>query len=214
MRLVPRRFRLDKGLIPLSGPLSQFSGAVAAAPAFCCGGFGKILCGHQNLVSLAKPIACYGIATITGIEVFLMTMKHPDSGLTLATQFARSFTRAVQQTSAGLGFSSGQFPILTELWKEEGLTQRQLLDRVEVEQATIANTLSRMERDGLIERRPHPQDRRAQQIFLTQKSRDLQGAATTAISDAEDAMFAGFRRFERELLKEYMRRAIENVPRS
>lgn len=143
-----------------------------------------------------------------------MTMKHADSGLTLATQFSRSFTRAVQQTAAGLGFSSGQFPILTELWKEEGLTQRQLLDRVEVEQATIANTLSRMERDGLIERRPHPQDRRAQQIFLTQKSRDLQEAATAAISDAEDAIFSGFRRFERELLKEYMRRAIENVPRS
>ena len=165
------------------------------------------------MVSLAKPIACYVLAEITGIEVSLMTLKHEDTGLTLAMQFSRSFSRALQETASGLGFSSGQFPILTELWKEEGLTQRQLLDRVDVEQATIANTLARMERDGLIERRPHPRDRRAQQIFLTLKSRDFREAATAAINEAEDIVFAGFRRFERELLKEYIRRAIENTRR-
>ena len=42
-----------------------------------------------------------------------------------------------------------------------------------MEQATIANTLARMERDGLIERRVHPRDKRAQQIFLTDKARGV-----------------------------------------
>ena len=96
-----------------------------------------------------------------------------ESATWLASQLARGFTRALHARAAKLGFSPGQFPILIELWEEEGLTQRQLLDRVDVEQATIANTLSRMERDGLVERRVHPKDKRAQQIFLTEKARAM-----------------------------------------
>lgn len=134
-----------------------------------------------------------------------------ESATWLASQLARGFTRALHARAAKLGFSPGQFPILIELWEEEGLTQRQLLDRVDVEQATIANTLSRMERDGLIERRVHPTDKRAQQIFLTAKARDMREEALAAAEEAEQAVFHGFRRFEKELLKEYIRWAIANA---
>ncbi len=134
-----------------------------------------------------------------------------ESATWLASQLARGFTRALQARAVKLGFSPGQFPILIELWEEEGLTQRQLLDRVDVEQATIANTLARMERDGLIERRVHPTDKRAQQIFLTDKARDMREDALAAAEEAEQAVFKGFRRFEKELLKEYIRWAIANA---
>jgi DNA-binding MarR family transcriptional regulator len=134
-----------------------------------------------------------------------------ESATWLASQLARGFTRALQTRAAKLGFSPGQFPILIELWEEEGLTQRQLLDRVDVEQATIANTLARMERDGLIERRAHPRDKRAQQIFLTDKAREMREEALAAAEEAEQAVFQGFRRFEKELLKEYIRWAIANA---
>ncbi len=140
-----------------------------------------------------------------------MASDRPESATQLATQLARSVTRALQSRAARLGFSPGQFPVLLELWEEEGLTQRQLLDRVDVEQATIANTLARMERDGLIERRVHPRDKRAQQIFLTEKARVMREEALELAREAEDAVFSGFRRFEKELLKEYIRWAIANA---
>lgn len=140
-----------------------------------------------------------------------MANDRPESATQLATQFARSVTRALQSRAVRLGFSPGQFPVLLELWEEEGLTQRQLLDRVDVEQATMANTLARMERDGLIERRVHPRDKRAQQIFLTEKARTMREEALVLVREAEDAVFFGFRRFEKELLKEYIRWAIANA---
>lgn len=140
-----------------------------------------------------------------------MANDRPESATQLATQFARSVTRALQSRASRLGFSPGQFPVLLELWEEEGLTQRQLLDRVDVEQATMANTLARMERDGLIERRVHPRDKRAQQIFLTEKARTMREEALVLVREAEDAVFSGFRRFEKELLKEYIRWAIANA---
>ncbi|NTE84981.1 MarR family winged helix-turn-helix transcriptional regulator [Agrobacterium rubi] len=138
-----------------------------------------------------------------------MRFSRNDSATYLAAQLAKSFSKALNKRAAALGFSPGQFPVLLELWNEDGLTQRQLLDRVDVEQATLANTLARMERDGLIERKPHPRDRRAQIIELTDKGRDLERQAIAASRDTDNAMLAGLLKFERHLLLEYMGRTID-----
>jgi len=140
-----------------------------------------------------------------------MTFNRMESATYLAGQLARAFSRALQMKASQLGFSAGHFPILIELWNQDGLTQRQLLDRIDIEQATMANTLSRMERDGLIERKPHPKDKRAQLVFLTARARDLKEEALAAAMEADEALFDGFRRFEKELMLEYIRRAIDNA---
>lgn len=140
-----------------------------------------------------------------------MSFNRTDSPTYLASQLARGFSRALQLRATRLGFSPGQFPILLELWSEEGLTQKQLLERVDVEQATMANTLARMERDGLIERKPHPKDKRAQLVYLTDKAREMKDEALSAAAEADQSLFQGFRRFEKELMLEYIRWAIENA---
>ena len=140
-----------------------------------------------------------------------MSFNRMDSATYLASLLAKGFSRSLQQRSEALGFSPGQFPLLIELWNEDGLTQRQLIDRLDIEQATMANTLARMERDGLVERRQHPTDKRAQQIFLTSKARDMETDAKQAAMDADQALFSGFRRFEKELMLEYIRWAIANA---
>jgi len=118
-----------------------------------------------------------------------MTFNRMESATYLAGQLARAFSRALQMKASQLGFSAGHFPILIELWNQDGLTQRQLLDRIDIEQATMANTLSRMERDGLIERKPHPKDKRAQLVFLTARARDLKEEALAAAMEADEALF-------------------------
>jgi len=140
-----------------------------------------------------------------------MGFNRMDSAAYLANQMAKAFARSLQQRAAKLGFSPGQFPILLELWSEDGLTQKQLLERVDIEQATMANTLSRMERDGLVERRPHPSDKRAQLIFLTDRATAMQAEAIEAAVAADMDLLKDFRQFERELLLEYIRRVLDNA---
>lgn len=142
-----------------------------------------------------------------------MAFDRMDSATYLASLLAKSFSRALQERGQKLGFAPGQFPVLLELWSEEGLTQKQLLDRLDIEQATMANTLARMERDGLILRKKHPTDKRAQQIFLTDKARAMEAEAKAAAIAADQSLFSGFRHFERELMLEYMRMAIANGAR-
>ncbi|MCF3642662.1 MarR family transcriptional regulator [Rhizobium sp. TRM95111] len=136
-----------------------------------------------------------------------------ESAAYLSALLAKGAARALQERAKTVGFAPGQLPVLVELWDEDGLTQRQLLDRLDVEQATLANTLSRMERDGLVERRPHPQDRRAQRVLLTPRAIALKHEALAAAAETEARLFAGFRRFERELLLEYMRMMLANIGR-
>ena len=65
------------------------------------------------------------------------------------------------------------------------------MERADLKQATIANTLARMERDGLITREPNPDDARSRLIMLTEQARALQQQSTeiaqainqTALSD-------------------------------
>jgi DNA-binding MarR family transcriptional regulator len=140
-----------------------------------------------------------------------MAFDRSHSATYLANQLAKGFARSLQQRSSSLGFSPGQFPVLLELWQQDGLTQKQLLDKLEVVQATVANTLARMQRDGLIERIPHPDDKRAKIITLTALGRSLEARAVEAAAEADAALFSGFKRFERDLMIEYMRMILENA---
>jgi len=134
-----------------------------------------------------------------------------NSATYLANLLAKGFSRSLLARASELGFSPGQFPVLVELWNNDGLTQREILDRLDIEQATLANTLARMERDGLILRSPHPTDKRATQNFLTEKGRSIETEALLAAEAADQSLFKGFRRFEKELMLEYMRWAIDNA---
>lgn len=98
----------------------------------------------------------------------------------LANHMARLFAQGLAARIKPLGIVPGQFAALLALWEEDGLTQKELIARLDLEQATIANTLSRMERDGLIRRTPHPSDARAQQIWLTPASMAIRQAAQNA----------------------------------
>ena len=91
------------------------------------------------------------------------------------------------------GVAPAQFLVLNELWEDATLTQRALVDRIGVEQATMAATLKRMERDGLITRHPHPGDDRARVIRLTPRARALEAdaiAVATALDREAMALLA------------------------
>ena len=129
----------------------------------------------------------------------------------LANHMARLFAHGLQDRIRSLGLTTGQFPALLELWAEDGLTQRELVDRIDIEQATMANTLARMERDGLVTRRRHPEDARAQQIWLTDKAKALQGRATAAAAEQNAVALAGLSEAEHAEFLALMRRVIGNL---
>jgi DNA-binding MarR family transcriptional regulator len=120
-----------------------------------------------------------------------MTFEKETSAGYLSNHMARLFAKGLQERIAPLGIVTGQFPILLELWEHDGITQQELLAKLDIEQATLANTLIRMERDGLIKRTKHPSDARAQLIWLTEKATAVREPAYAAAAAQNTEALSG-----------------------
>jgi DNA-binding MarR family transcriptional regulator len=119
-----------------------------------------------------------------------MTFQRDTSPGYLVNLMARLFARQLDAGLKPLGLALGAFPALLHLWEKDGLTQKDLVDLLGIEQPTMAATLSRMERDGLITRSRDADDGRVQRVWLTEKARSLQGPATAEAAAVNERAMA------------------------
>jgi DNA-binding MarR family transcriptional regulator len=124
---------------------------------------------------------------------------------------ARLMERALRDRIAPLGVVPGQFPQLLALYEQDGLTQRELCEQVRVEQPTMANTLQRMERDGLVTREPDPDDRRQARVLLTARARELEADLVGAAWAVNAAAARGLAGDEVAALLRMLTQVIENL---
>lgn len=129
----------------------------------------------------------------------------------VANHLARLLAHHLQAEIAPLGLAPAQFMTLLELWEGDGLTQADLTERLDVEQATMANTLKRMERDGLIRKAPHPDDRRAQLVYLTNTARKMEKPAKAAAQGVNKKALAGFSKTESGEALRFVNAMIDNL---
>jgi DNA-binding MarR family transcriptional regulator len=129
----------------------------------------------------------------------------------LVNHAARLLERALAEEIVPHGAWPGYFPVLLALWEEDGRTQAELVRLVDVEQPTLANTLGRMERDGLVERTPDPADRRAARIHLTARGRALEAPLTQRARRVNERALRGLDAAQRAALLAGLRQVIDNL---
>src|SRR5262249_37672658 len=93
-------------------------------------------------------------------------------GLAVNT-LGRNILWSLAQRTSQHGLLPGVYPVIAWLMQLKDSTQGELARIVGIEQPTMAVTLRRMERDGLIERRPDPDHGRRTLVTLTPKGRKL-----------------------------------------
>ena len=90
---------------------------------------------------------------------------------------AKSYQRACAIYKEKFGryeLTPQQFGLLRFLWEEDGVTQVELSNRSHVDRTTIGGLIDRLEHSALLKRVPHPEDRRAYRIFLTDAGKSLE----------------------------------------
>ncbi len=85
----------------------------------------------------------------------------------------RAFSKILQARISPHGVTIGQWYFLRVLWEEDGLTQRELSQRVGMMEPTTVTALNGMEKRGYVRRVRNATDRRKVNIFLTEKGRAL-----------------------------------------
>jgi DNA-binding MarR family transcriptional regulator len=78
--------------------------------------------------------------------------------------------RASAEHLSTYGLSVGQFDVLAQVGAHEGITQKELAEKLLVTKSNVCQILGRMEERGLVSRR---QEGRAKRLFLTEEGRRL-----------------------------------------
>lgn len=137
-----------------------------------------------------------------------MQLMRQESAGYMTNRAARLFARAIDERLAQLGLSSGQMPVLLTLADGSETSQKDLAAAAAVEQPTMAATLARMQRDGLLTRRRDPGDGRSSLFALTPETRaKVQDVIASAMEINEKAL-APLTREERVLYIDMLSRII------
>ena len=84
-----------------------------------------------------------------------------------------------------------QWAVLNGLWTQEGLTPKELADITFKDKPNTNRILEKLQAKGLIVRRPHPVDKRAYQIFLTDHGRELKAELVPKVLQLLEEATAG-----------------------
>jgi MarR family transcriptional regulator, transcriptional regulator for hemolysin len=84
---------------------------------------------------------------------------------------ARLLKKRLEQNSRGSGLTRSQWQILAYLAQNEGINQKGLAELLEIEPITLGRIVDKLETQGLIERHPHPTDRRTWLLHLVEAAR-------------------------------------------
>jgi DNA-binding MarR family transcriptional regulator len=129
----------------------------------------------------------------------------------LARILFRSFSGLLERRTLQHGVSAGQWRFLRQLWREDGITQRELSRRVSMREPTTVVALNGLEKAGFIERRKMDQDRRKTYIFLTPQARELELILAPENAALHEIATRGMSDRDVELLQQLMRQVIHNL---
>ena len=71
------------------------------------------------------------------------------------------------------GLTRAQWRVLGTLLRKDGLTQRELCDRIDIGAVTLSGLIDRLEARGWVERREDPKDRRVKRVWRTVQVKEI-----------------------------------------
>ena len=123
------------------------------------------------------------------------TLPTPDAAsLKLSSQLcfvtysaAHAFTRVYRQLFDPLGLTYPQYLVLLVLWEQDGLTVKEVGQKLFLDSGTLTPLLKRLQAAGIVERTRDPDDERQVRITLTIKGRALKGPVAAARGEVASA---------------------------
>src|ERR1051325_5520298 len=129
---------------------------------------------------------------------------------------ARLLRTYADHEAGRFGMTRAKWAVLARLERFEGLKQTDLAEMLDLQPITLTRLLDGLADNGLIERRPDPDDRRAKRLYLTPSARPLLERLTDLGEDLMATALAGLDAAEVEAVlgnlttvKENLRKAIQ-----
>ena len=126
----------------------------------------------------------------------------------------RLFAQALQAALAPQEIPLGMWYFLRALWEEDGLTQREISERVGATAPTAVEQLRNMEKRGLLSRRASEEDRRKVHFHLTELGRSVETELLAYAEGVNRIAMEGFTEGEIGFLRLALMRMQENLAKA
>jgi DNA-binding MarR family transcriptional regulator len=117
-------------------------------------------------------------------------------------------SKLIRPALAPHGIDGRELAVLNALADQDPLSQQETARRLGIDRTTMVALVDALENKGLVERRPHPEDRRKNVVELTGTGHDTRRRATRASQDAERRFLAALDEDDAKRLKEALRALI------
>lgn len=111
----------------------------------------------------------------------------------------------------GLPITAEQFKMMSRLWCNDGKSQQIISDEVCRNRAATGRMLDVLEKRGLIERHPHPTDRRLNLIFLTKEGKRIESDAKDCVEKMIEKATKGIKQNDLDKLESQLDIMIKNM---
>lgn len=124
---------------------------------------------------------------------------------------ARAGRTALSARLSAMGLYPGQDAVLLALGADDGMSLRDLADRLTVRPPTITKTVARLAGQDLVEKRASGTDARQSHAFLTEKGRALVAEVRETQRAVERNALRGLSEKERKTLRKLLQRVERNL---
>lgn len=132
----------------------------------------------------------------------------------LLSMICRAQRGKMSDSLTEIGLYVGQEMFLWHLWQQDGLTQSQMVERMCIQPPTVSKMLNRLEKAGLVQRRPDPEDSHISRVYLTEQGRNSQLAVCNIWTNLEQRITEGLSVEERIVLRRLLLHVHENLTRN
>lgn len=109
------------------------------------------------------------------------------------------------------GIGSGQYTFLVSLYECDGVSQEQLANELKIDKGTVARAINKLEVQGFVERKININDKRAYQIYITQKGYSIKEELDSILDSWNKIMMDGFSNKESNYLIELTEKIKDNL---
>lgn len=110
-----------------------------------------------------------------------------------------------------LGIHPGQLPVMGAIYHNEGLSLRELAEQIHIKPPTVTVTIQRLEKCGMVYKKPDEKDQRINRIYLTEKGKATEEQIGKIVQNTEETLIKGFSESEKIQFIELLTKATENL---
>lgn len=140
----------------------------------------------------------------------MIILNHPSTIKDISTIFI-NMNYCINKKLEKYGFKRTHFHILHYLYNNEGCSQNELVNTFLLDKVKVTKTLTLLEKNGYIEKKKDPKDKRINGVYLTTQGKNIQNDLHDILFEINNKLINNISEEEELILKKLLEKISHNI---